>query len=233
MKRISTLAGAALSLALFFLLGATNASAGSIGSICDSPAWTANQTGPNYEYPPNINPGTGVVTNWDAGDPLSLGDVFQATSGTEVCALGIYAGNNATYVNSPETVGLYDSTGNLLTSTTVTDTDYLYDGYYWNATTPVTLTPGDVYTVVNFTNLNGWGYGSVINDEAAFIDDDFASSGSLVYPNTAGRSGPAYIGGNILFVPEGNALPLLGVSLLGLAFAALWMSKSSRPVLHS
>jgi hypothetical protein len=40
-------------------------------------------------------------------------------------------------------------------------------------------------------------------------------------------------GAGTFAIPEGSAPYMLGISVLGLAFVAFRMSKSSRPVLHS
>jgi hypothetical protein len=150
--------GIAFSLILLGLLGATAASATSYGSL----AWTL---------------GTVTAIDWNVSD-VNLGDVFTSDVNGTVTGLGIYAGNNATYTN-PETVALYSATGTLLTSTTVTDTDPQSYGYYWASTSPVTLTAGAVYTVVDFTNGNGWGYGTVSDKWATFDYDDYVYTDTL------------------------------------------------------
>jgi hypothetical protein len=147
---------------------------------------------------------------------VNLGDVFTSKVDGMVCGLGIFAGNNATYTN-PETVALYDAAGNLLTSTTVTDTDPLSDGYYWAGTMPVAVTAGAVYTVVDFTNGNGWGYGTVNDNWATFNYDDYVYTGSLQFTTTTNGSGPAYLGGNVELTPEPGTLLLLGSGMVGLA----------------
>jgi hypothetical protein len=169
---------------------------------------------------------SGISVN-NPNAPIDLGTLFTSNVNGSVTALGIYAGNNATYVNA-ETVGLYDSTGTLLASTTVTDTGYLYDNYYWSyLITPVSVVAGDVYTVVDFTNGNGFAYGlSYVSHWATLpspYDDYAVQSGHLKFPTSTGPANVTYYGGNVLLdenpppVPEPGSLILFGSGLLGMA----------------
>lgn len=155
--------------------------------------------------------------NYQAGIPVNLGMVFTANSNLDATALGIYAGANLT---GPEQVGLYDSGGNLLASSTVNITGPITSGYYYASITPVALTTGSTYTVVSQVNDNPWEYGTVTTPASiAFKYDDYFYSNTLQFTTNTGGSGPAYFGPNLQVVgvpePAGWALMLVGLGLLG------------------
>jgi len=197
-----------ITLSLLLLVALTGAVAASAQDI--HPAWTAGTVG---------------ATNWNASQ-VDLGDEFTSNINGLVDALGIYAGNNASYVNS-ETVGLYNSSGLLLTSATVTDTDQLSNGYYWAPVSGASVVAGQQYTVVDYTNGNGWAYGTVNNNWATFNYDDYDYTNGLVFTSTQHGSGPAYLGGNVS-VPEGGAGLLYLLLAGGACFGAMFLVPRNR-----
>jgi hypothetical protein len=191
------------------LLGVFGVPFAAAGGTCGSDAWSVPSSGVNKDN--NIN---GFYT-------ANLGNVFTANISGTVCALGIYQGNDYT---GSEWVGLYDSSSDLLTSTSVSANDSLYDGYYWNSTDPATVIAGDTYTVVVFTGYDVWGNGPApINNWGTFTGTvgDFNSTPDLPSSEDDDLPGPAYYGGNAMIgggeTPEPGSLLLFGSGLLGLA----------------
>ncbi|MGP8225621.1 MAG: DUF4082 domain-containing protein [Terracidiphilus sp.] len=150
----------------------------------------------------------------------NIGNVFTANVSGTVCELGLYDGNS---YNSSDLVGLYDSSGDLLTSTYVSASDPTYDGYYWNLTDPAAVIAGDTYTVVVFTGTDVWGNGPApIKNWGTFTGTvgDFNSSLDLPSGEDDDLPGPAYYGGNAMIggeTPEPGSLLLFGSGLLGMA----------------
>lgn len=96
--------------------------------------------------------------------PVNAGLVFTAKTNFFVDALGFYYGSGVT---GSAIVGLYNSSGTLLTSTTVLLSDPIVDGYLFHSITPVALTAGQQYTVVEFTGNNDWSYGATTPNYAS------------------------------------------------------------------
>jgi hypothetical protein len=158
----------------------------------------AQQLGVDFSYP---------STNFSNG-AWTLGYEFYVNSSVTVTGLAVYDpnGNNfdiGTALPQSQEVGLWDSSGNLLTSTWVNagTTPTLGNGWFASAsTTPVVLTAGDYYTVgatsgsENYT-WNPTGFTSI--SQISFVSDEFVSGGSLQFPTSySGVTG--WFGGNIV-----------------------------------
>ncbi len=154
---------------------------------------------------------------------VNLGIVFMANTNFSVDALGFYDQSDLT---GPETVGLYDSSGNLLASAIVSLSDSVVGGYLFQSITPVALTAGDTYTVDAYVGANDWSYGATAPNSAAEVTyeyHDYAYGGALSYPTQTINEAPSqkgtYYGPNFEIestLPEPATLTLFGAGLLGL-----------------
>jgi len=187
------------------------AAIGAIGARADVPGFTATTLNSPVDY--------------QGGIPVVLGNVFTADTTFAVDALGFYY--NTTLLPSAtadETVGLYDSTGALLASTTVSIHDSLVDSYVFHGITPVVLLSGHQYTVAAETGNNPWAFGPPsgpppTSSYITFNYDSYDYTGTLTFPTSTGGSGSAYYGPNLL-VAEPGFYGLLAVNLSGLILLA-------------
>ena len=173
--------------------------------------------------------GIPVTTNWDPSD-VNLGLVFTPNANISVTALGVYFQGGDVPNNGSESVGLYtgdlnNPTANLLASENFALPSIGSAGYLFESLdTPVSLTSGDVYTVVAYTNGNSWAYGSTTTPSSiTFSYDDYNYTNVLAFPDNGNGSGPAYYGPNFEFsasaTPEPGFYGLLGLGLGGVAAA--------------
>jgi Domain of unknown function (DUF4082) len=149
-----------------------------------------------------FEPSAIAVTDYEAGNLVSLGNVFTAAQNAQATALGFYTPTNL--VGGGETVALYNSAGTLLASVFVEVPVNTPGQYFFQSIAPILLTAGQQYTVVNFVGQNAWAYGSVSASGASFNYNSFSYGPTLAYTAATGGSGPAYIGPNIAItaVPE-------------------------------
>jgi hypothetical protein len=170
-------------------------------------------------------------TGWNAGNSVSfwsLGYQFTANTGVTVTGLGAFDFGQDGFAQ-PQQVGLWDSSGTLLASTFVSNSDPLQGLWRFHPISGVTLTSGANYYVASqggegyvfFTNL-------MVAPQITFIQDAWhyngdTSNNPLAFPDqTDGfgvSSGGGFFGGNIEFgaTPEPGTLVLFGSAVVGLA----------------
>jgi len=173
---------------------------------------------------------SGTLSCCDGGS-VNLGITFTVNSGISVDALGFY---DAPGLTGGSAVGIYDSSGNLLTSVFVPLTDSVVDGYFYQSIVPVSLTAGDQYTVVEFTDSSPgiWedgpaGVPPTTDPSITFNNTAYLYAGTLGFPTVInGALNPVYYGPDFFIetptstVPEPCTLFLFFTGLLGVAGAA-------------
>lgn len=160
----------------------------------------------------------------------SLGYQFIANSGATVTALGTFDLGGDGFAQDQQ-VGLWNSSGTLLASTFVSNSDPLTGFWRFHNISGVTLTAGGTYYVAS---QGGEGYtwltnGFTVASEITFVEDAWHFNGNtdnnpLAFPDqTDGftqADGGGFFGGNVEFgsstTPEPGTILLMGPALLGL-----------------
>jgi hypothetical protein len=167
------------------------------------------------------------------GSVWNLGYEFHVNNAVTVVALGNVDVSGSGYSQAQQ-VGLWTSSGVLLASTFVDNTDPLNGHWRFRAVSSVTLVVGQDYVVgaqggADYTGA-GRTVGLTVDPDITYVQDRFvylagSSNNPLVFPgSTEGQtvaSGGGWFGGNVEFgnaavIPEPASMTLFGIGALGL-----------------
>lgn len=153
------------------------------------------------------------ATNWN------LGWWFTPKDDITAGLLGFFDAGRDGLAES-HAVGLFDATGTLLRTATVTDSDpwgVLGDGYLFKWHTmdqgPISLVAGENYAVMAVTGNSDaytWNPSDFVENWATFLGSAYSESGILEAP-TLSDGNVGYFGPNIGVVPEPSTIILLGL----------------------
>ncbi|MGO9176069.1 MAG: DUF4082 domain-containing protein [Desulfobaccales bacterium] len=167
---------------------------------------------------------------------LSLGWAFTTNSAVTVDALGYYAYQGDAF-NTPHTVGIFDSLGDLLTSATLSagTIDPLTGSFRYVSISPLTLAAGQTFVIAATTEgySDPWAYGNAYPSDGTVTLQGFTvnpaisigSNAALYYyqsdnllrdPLYHYSNFTVYAGPNFQAVPLPPSLFFLGSGLLGL-----------------
>jgi len=141
-----------------------------------------------------------------------------------VTALGFYDNLNAIPMATNHDVGIFDTSGTLLASTTVTPTGFQVGLFrYASLSSPLLLTGGNDYYIAGVVNNDGWVYqaSNIVTDSFITYEGAYyhASTSLLTFPENY-ASDRQYMTVNFLMqsaVPLPTTLLLFGPGLVGLA----------------
>jgi hypothetical protein len=173
-------------------------------------SFKTNPSLPGYKY--------GQFSNYGNDPGYTWGSEFTALADTAVTHLGVYDHEQDGLQGNVD-VGLWDSYGNLLASTTVTSDDPLVGtSRYRELDVPVALTANTRYLVAAYyTGNDFYGLGAATTDSrVAYYGYAYNTSyyyGGLRYPQYRGQTGNPeysyYIGANFLLEAPGSQAPTI------------------------
>lgn len=165
------------------------------------------------------------------GGSYTLGFEFSVSGSQMIDALGVYD-NLGDGLSSDASIGLWDTSGNLLTSTSILAGGGTLDGLFrYNAITPFALSAGTHYVVGAFTrdlasSLNtGQGGSGSINPLVTIYGDRYSNfNNAFSFPGTSDSNvSGAWLGANFNLASQNSAVPepgtwalmLVGFGLVG------------------
>ncbi len=210
-----TLGMLALALAVALLLPAT-----SLAQIIPNTreAW-------NFAYP-SINYTNG---NW------TFGEVFVPNRNLEVTYLGYYAANGVGGFASDHPVGMFDASGNLLSSTDITNASNVTDffqpslnvnpptgNFAYNAVAPFWIYAGQTYVIEGVSNLDPYTWndpGFTVYLPITILGNNWILGNGLNFNGTflINDVSNGYWGADFAVSPEPSTFLMLGTGILGLA----------------
>jgi hypothetical protein len=176
---------------------------------------------------------------YDSAD-YTIGFEFTVSSPQSIEALGVYDDGGAALPTNAS-VGLWNSSGDLLASATVPASGGVLIGdFRYSNISAFSLTPGTDYIVGAYlggsgvaTSLGtGQGGTGSYSPLITVVEDQFITSSTLSFPSsTDGHAGGVWLGANFELasaVPEPSTWALMLLGFAGLSFAAYRRSKKSR-----
>jgi Domain of unknown function (DUF4082)/PEP-CTERM motif len=190
----------------------------------------------------SVNPSNNFTNNaW------SLGWSFTTNTAITVSALGYYNANLTGGVGlgagcNCGDVGIFNSSGDLLASTTVTSSDPVTGFFNYQAITPLQLAAGQMYYILAETGSSDytWGVtGLTVNPVITFDSDAYVSGSTLAFGTTSSgynaTNGGAWFGPNFLASPTSASAPEPSTLLLfgTVSVATLWVLRLRRRRSHA